>query len=86
MAKAIFPRTTPGLTGGGGNRFLRTSVGSNRKAASVGPQIVHTHHTASMLAQASRVPRLANIGSVQSLLRTGATRTGGAAGARGGKR
>ncbi len=49
------------------NRFAPMSSGSNRKAAAVinNPALAHTH---SMLAQAARVPRLANISSVSKLL------------------
>ncbi len=46
-------------------KFPVRASGSNRKAGAYHPAQAHTH---SMLAQASRVPRLANIGSVQALL------------------
>lgn len=42
------------------NRFAQRPGGPNR-AAAIAPQ-PHTLHTTSMLAQASRVPRLSNLG------------------------
>ena len=49
-----------------GKAFPLRSSGSNRlNAATYHPSAAHTH---SMLAQASRVPRLANITSVQQML------------------
>lgn len=63
---AIFPRRPVGIPG---NRFPTAAAGSgaSRKAAAAyNPNSAHTH---SMLAQASRVPRLANIGSVSALLK-----------------
>jgi hypothetical protein len=65
---AIFP-SRPRPIGIPGNFPVRAS-GSNRQAGAYHPA---SAHTASLLAQASRVPRLANIGSVQALLRAHAS-------------
>jgi hypothetical protein len=62
---AIFPNK-PGPIGVS-NRFATRSVGSVRKAGAVATP--HTQFNHSMLAQASRVPRLANITSVSAALR-----------------
>ena len=67
---AIFP-VSPKPIG----RFVKTpSIGTARQAgAAYHPNSAHTH---SMLSQASRVPRLANIGSVQAHLKAHAGRVG----------
>jgi hypothetical protein len=74
---AIFPSRPAGIQG---NRFptaANTSGASRKAAAAYNPNSAHTH---SMLAQASRVPRLANIGSVQALLKAHAGASPGKAG------
>lgn len=65
---AIFPTRAKPI-----GRFAPTSVGSSRQAGATHPNSAHTH---SMLAQASRVPRLANISSVQTQLKAHAGRVG----------
>jgi hypothetical protein len=66
---AIFPTRTKPI-----GRFVTTSVGTARQAgASYNPNTAHTH---SMLSQASRVPRLSNIASVQQQLKAHAGRVG----------
>jgi len=68
---AIFPSRPRPIAG---NRFPSTSSGSSRKAtAAYNPNSAHTH---SMLAQASRVPRLANISSVSAQLKAHAGKVG----------
>lgn len=64
---AIFPsRPRPiGVTG--------PSVAVQKQASTYHPNSAHTH---SMLSQASRVPRLANIGSVSAQLQAHAGRVG----------
>lgn len=74
---AIFPRRPVGIPG---NRFASAATGSgaSRKAAAAyNPNSAHTH---SMLAQASRVPRLANIGSVSALMKAHAGASAGKGG------
>ena len=76
---AIFPSRPRPIPG---NRFPTATAGSgaSRKAAAAyNPNSAHTH---SMLAQASRVPRLANIASVGALLKAHA----GAAPTKGGRK
>jgi len=71
---AIFPTKTKPI-----GRFVKApAVGTARQAGAVHP---HTH---SMLAQASRVPRLANIASVQAHLKAHAGVVGAAHGSKGG--
>ncbi len=53
------------------NRFLQRPIGTVKQAQIIP---VQSAHTASMLAQASRVPRLANINSVKNAI--GNTRIG----------
>ena len=72
---AIFPSRPRPIVG---NRFPSSSSGSSRKdAAAYHPNSAHTH---SMLSQASRVPRLANISSVSAQLKAHAGRGTGKTG------
>lgn len=64
---AIFP-IGPKPIGPPANRFVTRGSGSVRKAGSV-VHVPNSAHTHSMLAQASRVPRLANISSVSAMLK-----------------
>jgi hypothetical protein len=47
------------------NRFNQRITGPAR-AAQVSPRPAHSAHTQSMIAQANRVPRLANLSAVKS--------------------
>lgn len=57
----------------GSQRFLVPATGTGRQAAGTHPNSAYTH---SMLSQASRVPRLSNISSVQNQLKAHAGRVG----------
>jgi len=77
---AIFPSRTRPIAG---NRFNVPAVGTGRQqGAVVAPANAHTR---SLLSQASRNGRLANIGSVQSLLTAHAGTVRGGGGTRGKK-
>ena len=66
----IFTKTGINQPIRGAATFNVPSVGSNRQAAAI------SHHTRSMLSQASRNPRLTNIASVSAQLKAHAGRVG----------
>lgn len=70
---AIFPSNTRPIAG-------------NRRQVGTNPASPATAHTRSLLAQASRNGRLANIGSVQALLTAHAGTVRGGGGTRGGRK
>jgi hypothetical protein len=70
---AIFKGVSPGQPIQGAARFNVPAVGTGRQAGAAAPI---THHTHSMLSQASRNPRLTNIASVSAQLKAHAGRVG----------